>query len=175
MRKLPLPLACALLAVPALAACGGSAPVSNRTVDSDSAPDVVTPEPVAVRVGELGSNFQACPAAGTTRHLEAGETLPVRVAPFDNATQAGAVATGGRFFICTRSLDQKWFGIVYPPADAPGANCGVSDPLPVKRSYAGPCASGWVESAFVKMVAGTTPDPVEANRAAAASGAAKGG
>ena len=43
----------------------------------------------------------------------AGESLPVRSAPFDNAPQTGAVPANARVFICDHSLDEKWFGIVY--------------------------------------------------------------
>jgi hypothetical protein len=166
-----------LLPFLALAACGQAVPVGNSTVADEDTPDTVTPAPVAVRVGELGPNFQACSAAGSTRHLGAGETLPVRSAPFDNAPQTGAVAGGARFFICTRSLDQKWFGIVYDPAGALADRCAVADPVASPRAYGGPCASGWVSTPFVKMIAGNEPAPAEAesNRAEPLLPAAKGG
>jgi hypothetical protein len=166
-----------LLPMLALAACGQAVPVGNSTTAGEEAPDTVTPAPVAVRVGELGPNFEACAAAGSTRHLAAPETLPVRASPFDNAAQTGAVAAGGRFFICTRSLDQKWFGIVYDPGGALAPRCGVSDPVASPRAYAGPCASGWVSTPFVKMIAGNEPAPaeVEANRSEPRPPAAKGG
>jgi hypothetical protein len=164
-----------LPALSALAACGQAVPVGNSTVAADEVPDIVTPAAVPVRVGELGPNFEACAAAGTSRHLAAAETLPVRSAPFDNAPQTGAVAAGGRFFICTRSLDQKWFGIVYDPAGALATNCAVSDPVASPRPYAGPCASGWVSTPFVKMIAGDEPPAPDSTRSEAAAGAAKGG
>ncbi|HEY0413264.1 MAG TPA: hypothetical protein VGD66_08980 [Allosphingosinicella sp.] len=155
-----------LLGVLCLAACGEPVPNGNSGGDNAGAPDVVTAEPVPVRIGELGPNFQACAAAGTTRHLEAGQTLPVRSAPFDNAAPTGAIPAGRQFFICARSLDQKWFGIVYDPAGALSERCGVSDPVSLRRDYDGPCASGWIASAFVKMIAGDDPGALETNRAA---------
>jgi hypothetical protein len=164
-----------LLLFLALAACGQAAPVGNSSVEGEDVPDTVTPAPVPVHVGELGPNFEACAAAGSTRHLASPETLPVRTAPFDNAPQTGAVAAGGRFFICTRSLDQKWFGIVYDPAGALAPRCGVSDPVASPRAYAGPCASGWVSTPFVKMIAGNEPAPPDANRSDPAPRAAEGG
>src|SRR3954465_14762606 len=109
MRLLPLLL---LLGV---AACGRPVPAGTASLDQNlsNTSDTVTPDPVAVRVGELGPNFAACSAAGTTRHLEAGESLPGPSWRFDNGPQTGAVAAGARFFVCARSIDQKWFGIVY--------------------------------------------------------------
>jgi hypothetical protein len=118
---------------------------------------------VPVRIGELGASFGACAHAGTTRHLGEGERLPVRAAPFDSAEETGAVAAASRFFVCTRSHDQKWLGIVYEEGGALAASCGVSRPAASRRDYQGPCRSGWVASAFVRLVAGGEPVP-EANR-----------
>jgi len=146
----------------ALCACGEPATVANRAArDSEAAPEAaaITPESRPVRIGELGANFRACGAAGTTRNLKAGEALPVRSAPFDNAGETGSVASAARFFICTRSHDQKWFGIVFDEAGTLGERCGVSEPVTRRRDYDGPCRSGWVQSAFVKVIAGEEPAP----------------
>jgi hypothetical protein len=145
-----------------LCACGDPATVADRGVqDNEAAPEAsaATPESRPVRIGELGANFRACSAAGTTRNLKAGEALPVRSSPFDNARETGSVASAGRFFICTRSLDQKWFGIVFDEGGALAERCGVSEPVTRRRDYDGPCRSGWVQSAFVKVIAGEEPAP----------------
>lgn len=145
-----------------LAACGEPATVANRAAQDNAAePEaaVVTPGSRPVRIGELGANFRACSAAGTTRNLKAGEALPVRSAPFDNAGDTGDVAGGARFFICTRSHDQKWFGIVFDEGGTLAERCGVSEPVTRRRDYDGPCRSGWVQSAFVKVIAGEGPAP----------------
>jgi hypothetical protein len=146
----------------ALSACGEPAAVVDRSAqDNEAVPEaaVVTPGSRAVRIGELGANFRACSAAGTTRNLKAGEALPVRSSPFDNAGETGSVAGGGRFFICTRSHDQKWFGIVFDEGGELALRCGVSEPVTRRRDYDGPCRSGWVQSAFVKVIAGEGPAP----------------
>ncbi len=158
MPRLFLPaLAAALL----LSACGESVTVDRNSASGDpeqNVADAVTGGTMAVRVGEFGPSFKACAADGTTRNIGPGESLPVRSAPFDNGAQAGAIAAGGRFFICSRSLDQKWFGIVYDEQGAGLApRCRVSDPLDSARVYEGPCRSGWVSSAFVKLIAGVEP------------------
>lgn len=127
---------------------------------------------VAVRVGELGPNFDACSAAGTTRHLKAGDPLPVRAAPFGTAAETGRIAQGSRFFICTRSHDQKWFGVVYDADAGLTERCGVSSPVTTRRDYSGPCRSGWVASAFVRLVAGVDQPPPAQDQAPSAPAAA---
>ena len=116
-------------------------------------PPVVT-DAVPVRIGEAGPSFEACNAAGTTRNLGTGEALQVRAAPFETAAETGAVGAGARFFVCTRSHDQRWLGIVYDPGGELSAACGVSAPVTSRRPYGGPCRSGCVASAFVKLIAG---------------------
>lgn len=149
-----------------LAACGNPIPATNSaSPEENQAADAVTPGRLAVRIGELGPNFAACTAAGTTRNLRAGETLPVRAAPFDNAETQGAVPANASFFICTRTLDQKWFGVVYDEQGALAERCSVSEPVTRRRDYDGPCRSGWVQSAFVKVIAGNDralPTPAKA-------------
>jgi len=78
------------------------------------------------------------------------------------------VPTGARFFVCNRSLDQKWFGIVYDKGGALSPACGVSEPADTRHDYAGPCQSGWVQSAYVKLIAGDDQPPPVANQAAPA-------
>ena len=156
-----------------LASCGEPATVANRAANDggNSSADVVTAGARPVRIGEAGPNFQACSAAGTTRNLKSGEALPLRWAPFDNAREIGSVPSLARFFICTRSLDQKWFGIVFDDGGTLAERCGVSEPVTRRRDYEGPCRAGWVQSAFVKVIAGE-PAPaeptLESNRTATA-------
>jgi hypothetical protein len=159
----------------ALSACGQPAPVANRSAEVEAAPEaaVVTPESQPVRIGDYGANFQACAAAGTPRNLKAGEALPVRFAPFENAGETGSVPSKTRFFVCTRSFDQKWFGIVYDEGGTLAERCGVSEPVSGRRDYAGPCRSGWVESAFVKVIAGDEPAPTAGPGAENVSGPAR--
>ena len=126
----------------------------SETAGGDAAPVPVVPGPVPVRIGELGSNFAACGHAGTTRHLRAGEQLAVRAAPYEAAVEMGNVAAGAQFFICARSHDQRWMGIVYDASGTLAPSCGVASPVASRRNYEGPCRSGWVSSAFVKLIAG---------------------
>ncbi len=148
-----------LLALPALAACGEAVKDDHFAKDLEAErtePTSVQPDAVPVRIGELGPNFNACNAAGTSRNLDpaSGDRLQVRSAPFDTAAETGAIPAGARFFICSRSHDQRWLGIVYDEAGALAPACGVSRPVFSRRGYEGPCRSGWVSSAFVKQIAG---------------------
>ena len=155
-----------MLLLPLLLAGCGESIQDNHFVDGEvreerSAPAPSQMPPMPVRVGELGPSFPACNAVGTTRNLQPGASLALRAAPFDNAAEKGQVAPGTRFFICSRSIDQKWFGIVFDDAGASRA-CGVSAPLPRRRDYDGPCRSGWVSSALVKFTAGIDSAPAAA-------------
>lgn len=166
-----------ILGVAALAACGE--PVSdnhfaNSSLESTAvqpATDADPKAPLPVRIGEYGPNFEACPWVGTTRHVEPDAGLAVRSSPFDTSAEVGKVAAAARFYVCTRSLDQKWFGIVYDESGGLGPRCGVSDPVPSKRGYEGPCRSGWVSTPFVKLIAGND-QPLSAPDQAPVAGSA---
>ena len=148
-----------LLLLLALPGCGEAVKddhFANELKDERTEPATVRPGAVPVRIGELGPNFNACNAAGTSRRLDAaaGDRLQVRSAPFDTAAETGAIPAGARFFICTRSHDQRWLGVVYEEGGSLSPACGVSRPVGSRRGYEGPCRSGWVSSALVKQIAG---------------------
>ncbi|WP_176596939.1 MULTISPECIES: hypothetical protein [Sphingobium] len=111
-----------------------------------------------VTIGEDGPRLDACGAMGQAARVGA-KGLAVRAAPFADAKEVARMGEGGRAWVCTRSLDQKWLGVVIvppPPADnaAEPADCGVSEPVDRKQSYDGPCPSGWVSSAAIRLIAG---------------------
>lgn len=150
--------ACLLIALP-LVGCqdqptgnsfGSTTPRLERVQpDGDMLADTVNP----VRVGELGPNFAACNARGEVRERAADGPIPVRAAPFEQARQTSQLPQGSTFFICTRTHDQRWLGVVFDGAGQASRSCGVSAPVPQGRDYEGPCESGWVASAQVRLVA----------------------
>lgn len=167
-------LAASLLCL-ATTACSESTKVSDDLAESRADLDNPTgrterveagPSAKAVRIGEGGPRFDACQSVGEVGGHVTG-SLPVLSAPFDAAEKIDSLSAGQRVYICTRSIDQQWFGIVYDtgsdsvagnsgasaPARGPG-DCGVSSPVRAKRNYDGPCKSGWVESIYVVLVAG---------------------
>ena len=177
MKAALLPLAIAMM----LAGCADPEPAQKRApggVQAGERLDAAEPSPTAraVNIGEGGARFAACQGRGRVGNLR-GRPLPVRDAPFDSAKQIGELGEDAHVFICTRSLDQQWLGVVVATEDgmkpvaaapaaamgsepsevaatpAPGIDCGVTTPVRGKRPYAGPCQSGWVESTFVAVVA----------------------
>jgi len=118
---------------------------------------------VPVRIGELGRNFAACNAQGEVRERAADGPIPVRAAPYEQAGQKGQLAAGSTFFICSRSLDQRWFGVIYDAGGRASRACGVSTPISERRDYSGPCDSGWVASAQVRLISGVQSPPVQAS------------
>ena len=149
---LPLLLAgCGGERVPATEERGSSTPPHVRAeADDPLQGDAVTP----VRIGELGPNFAACNARGTTRERTGADHVPVRAAPFDPAEEIDRLPAGAQFFICSRSHDQRWFGIVYDSGGIAAERCGVSAPIGRRTNYEGPCAAGWVPSNLVRLISG---------------------
>lgn len=157
----------AQLALPLLvlfaAGCGDRVPTNERSGGSTTPPyvrDLDDPSllgnaQVAVRVGEAGQGFAACAARGATRD-RSGEAavVPVRAAPYDANREVDRLPEGAEFFICSRTHDQRWFGIVYPRSGQVLGMCGVAAPIARRSDYEGPCASGWVSSAQVRLVSG---------------------
>ncbi len=152
-----------------LASCSDSRDVLDELPNSSlaGAPREEVPEsrmeaPLArpVTIGEDGPQLDACGALGqVARPGQNG--LSLRAAPFADAREVARLAEGARVHVCTRSHDQKWLGVVVVPAavdaaepDAPAGDCGVTSPVESRRPYAGRCASGWVSSAFVRLIAG---------------------
>ncbi|MCI4590727.1 hypothetical protein MOK15_11560 [Sphingobium sp. BYY-5] len=111
----------------------------------------------SVTIGEDGPRLDACGGMGQVTRPGA-KGLPVRAAPFAEAKEVATLAEGDRAYICTRSIDQKWLGVVVRPApaanEAQATDCGVSSPVDRKQPYDGPCVSGWVASAYMRLIAG---------------------
>ena len=150
-----------------LAACSQSNDVYEELPNSSlaGAPREVVPDSRIestlarpVTIGEDGPRLDACGVMGQVTRA-GGNGLALRAAPFAEAKSVATLAEGARLHVCTRSIDQKWLGVVVRPAPAdgdgtPAVDCGVSSPVDRKQAYEGPCASGWVASAYVRLVAG---------------------
>jgi hypothetical protein len=162
-----------------LAGCGERASVSPSN-EGSTTPPYVRPETdpsllsnmvQPVRIGEPGSNFAACNARGAARERGGAEPVPVRAAPYEQSEQIALLPPGSEFFICSRTNDQRWFGIVFDEGGEASERCGVSAPVPAGRDYRGPCAAGWVASASVRLVSGVPHQlPTAAERPAALPG-----
>lgn len=153
----------ALLFLPTLLAGCGERPAENLSAQGSTTPPYVRDggDPsllnearVAVRIGELGASFAACNGRGATRDRAPGGPVPVRAAPYQRSGEVDALPPGSEFFICSRTHDQRWFGIVYDAGGRAAERCGVSGPVAARRDYGGPCTAGWVPSARVRLVSG---------------------
>jgi hypothetical protein len=154
----------AILACLLLAACGESEPDEREQgsttppyVRAETSPTLLSDLVQPVRVGELGPNFAACNGRGAVRERVTEGAIPVRAAPFEPAEEIDQLGLGSEFFICSRTNDQRWFGIVYDEDGRASERCGVSAPIRARRNYQGPCAAGWVSSSSVRMISGV-PD-----------------
>ncbi|MAP45312.1 MULTISPECIES: hypothetical protein [Sphingobium] len=150
-----------------LAACSQSNDVYEELPNSSlaGAPREVVPDSRIestlarpVTIGEDGPRLDACGVMGQVTRA-GGNGLALRAAPFAEAKSVATLAEGARLHVCTRSIDQKWLGVVVRPTpaegdSAPPLDCGVSSPVDRKQAYEGPCASGWVASAYVRLIAG---------------------
>ena len=99
--------------------------------------------PLAVTVGVDGSG-PACPLQATVSGLRSG-SLAVRAGPGGNFERIDRLHNGARVFLCDRSGDAGWAGIVYGSGD-----CGLAAPITPPRSYQGACRSGWVRSNYLR-------------------------
>ena len=150
-----------------LAACSQSNDVYEELPNSSlaGAPREVVPDSRIestlarpVTIGEDGPRLDACGVMGQVTRA-GGNGLALRAAPFAEAKSVATLEEGARLHVCTRSIDQKWLGVVVRPTpaegdSAPPLDCGVSSPVDRKQAYEGPCASGWVASAYVRLIAG---------------------
>ena len=141
---------------------GSTTPPYVRAETNDLLAGEVTP----VGIGEAGASFAACNARGAGRERAGSGAVPVRAAPFESAEQIDTLQPGSEFFICSRTHDQRWFGIVYDENGQASERCGVSAPVPRRRNYQGPCAAGWVPSGLVRLISGvphqlTAPPPTD--------------
>src|SRR5262245_15323514 len=114
-----------------LAGCGGRVPrdqpgggsTTPPTTRADDDPSVLGNTVQPVRVGELGPSFDACAALGATR--DRAVPVPVRAAPFDRGEAIDQLGRGAEFFICSRTVDQRRFGIVYDEGGRASPRCNV--------------------------------------------------
>lgn len=80
--------------------------------------------------------------------------LAVRGGPGSDYPMRDRLRAGDAFFVCDVSRDGKWMAIVYPRKGQNSDACDVSGAVPKAREYRGPCAFGWVNAAWVRILAG---------------------
>ena len=98
--------------------------------------------PLAVTVGADGDG-PACPLEAKVA-LQSG-TLAVRAGPGTGFERVDRLANGAHVFLCDRTGDAGWAGVVYGDDD-----CGLAAPITPPRAYQGSCRSGWVRSDYLR-------------------------
>ncbi len=154
------PRALPLILLAALTACEDNRPVKDGPgsttprIERTELQSGLATSTTSVRIGELGPNFAACVARGSPRERTVHGPVPVRAGPYEQSQEIDRLPTRSEFFVCSRSLDQRWLGIVYDEGGVAAERCGVSEPIQGRRNYQGPCAAGWVSSAQIRFVSG---------------------
>ncbi len=105
---------------------------------------------VPVRVGGE-AEFDACGSVGAVYRLNPNgdNFLAVRSGPGSAHVMIDKLYSNEQVFLCDQN--GAWMGIVY---GRDTADCGVGSPIADRQPYAGQCASGWVHSRYIKVIAG---------------------
>ena len=102
---------------------------------------------VSVTIGSHGPDTDACPSFG-----ELTARTVVRARPDSGSATAVELNGGSMVHVCGTTKDGKWTSVVIA-LDA-RIDCKVSTPVPRPQFYRGPCASGWIPTSAIKIVAG---------------------
>ncbi len=106
----------------------------------------------------IGGNevMDACPSVGAVKGLKVkGDGfLSVRSGPGSQFLEKDRLVEGALFYMCDeKNADNgAWVGIVYSKKNTD--TCGVTSPIGKVSVYKGPCKWGWINSKWVKVVAG---------------------
>lgn len=167
-----------LLALTALAACGGnkgantnnSVGASTANATAPAAPpapanesasanlaaggSAITPRPVMIGID---AELDVCPSTGRSN---ATRPVTVRTAPNPAAGEADRITRAVNIAICDqddRSNPQAgWYAIVYSTTGDDTRECGLNGAAAGNGgvAYNGPCKSGWVRSTDIEVIAG---------------------
>jgi hypothetical protein len=98
------------------------------------------------------TDLDACSSVGVVTGLKADGDgfLAVRAGPSAAYPMLAKLHNGHQVFMC--QSQSGWIGIVYTPGG--GLDCEVASVIAKRQAYRGRCASGWVHSNFIKLVAG---------------------
>ena len=138
------------VAEPSATATAASADIDPRTVN----PDYTGPIPLPIKVGGDGPDMDACGTyAEVVAYDASGEDLPyVHDAPSASTKARDKLNSGQGVQVC--ATQNGFSGIVYPRKDQDPTDCGTGSPVATEQNYTGPCLAGWVDTRFLKMVAG---------------------
>jgi hypothetical protein len=123
---------------------------------------LISTAPLAAEVSSIpiviGGNdeMDACPSVGAVTGLKVkGDGfLSVRSGPGTQFPEKDRLLEGALFYMCggKNARGSDWIGIVYSKKNTD--TCGVTSPIENVTVYKGPCKWGWINSKWVKVVAG---------------------
>jgi hypothetical protein len=145
-------------AQPQNVAANPSAVTANTSASRPMAPTKAAlshpSQPVIIGLG--GPNLDACGSnarvVGLNPHGD--NFLAVKSAPRMDAPRIDKLGPDFEVYVCQKSKDGKWAGVVYEPDGQPSANCRVTGPADRPQPYSGRCQSGWVYSKYIDVYAG---------------------
>ena len=129
-----------------------------------SEPLVAKPAKAVMEAGEVarpvkygGSDVtDACAANSIVVGLnpDGDNFLAVKAKPSLKSKRIDKLGPNAEVYPCDSTDDGQWIGIVYDGDGKWTARCGVTSPVARRRSYDGPCQSGWVSAKYLELVAG---------------------
>jgi hypothetical protein len=128
-------------------------PVAKKTeVVQNSVPDTLV-RPVKIGGDEM---LDACGGNSIVVGLNprGDNFLAVKAGPSLNAKRIDKLGPNTEVYLCEQTADGAWSGIVYDGSGKWTARCGVTSAVATRRSYTGPCQSGWVSSKYLELIAG---------------------
>lgn len=142
-----------LVSLLALSGCNfATVETETATPKATATAQALKPALRPVRIGEGGPGFPACQSRGYVATLEPGGTTAALLdAPFAQATTVRRLGEGIPILVCTRTLDQRWLGVVIAPPGTPEATCGVGGRVSRPQAYDGPCPTGWIAANTVRL------------------------
>ena len=102
---------------------------------------------VPVIIGQRGPEIDACPSSG-----KLSERSSLRKGPGQKFDPVSNLDKGTKFHVCGASKDGKWTSVIL--AQDGFLDCQASSPTPKPHAYSGPCASGWLPTEHVEIIAG---------------------
>jgi hypothetical protein len=108
--------------------------------------------PLAVPVSVGGEReHDACAGVGVVTGLDprGANALAVRSGPGTRYGKVDRLGPLAEVVVCEQR--ESWLGVVY---GEDGQDCGLGGPVANRAAYGGPCKSGWVSSAYVRLLAG---------------------
>ena len=102
---------------------------------------------VPVTIGTEGPEIDACPSIGELKKLTV-----VHKGPTSGFAETTRLNAGSQVHVCGQTKNGRWTSVVVALDGV--RDCKVSSPVAKPQFYRGPCASGWVPTVNVRVIAG---------------------